>query len=195
VKNTNLDLIEEFSSLSTRDKKEPIDITSKSGKTNQTTQEHSHVQQQMPNTSHPQQERKKSSRLIETIEGQSPHKSKTPKVLLHQTAMTETTSIQQALDGHNAHLWQQAIQVELDSLKQNHTWILSPLPKDRKIVKRKWIFKIKHKVDGNILKYKAKLVTKGFTQLLSIDYGEAFFTCNQNKFYLNSFSFSNLLRL
>jgi hypothetical protein len=48
----------------------------------------------MPNTSHPQQECKKSSQLIETIEGQSPHKIKTPKFLLHQTAMIETTSIQ-----------------------------------------------------------------------------------------------------
>jgi hypothetical protein len=106
--------------------------------------------------------------LIETIEGRSPHKSKTPKFLLHQI------TIQQALDGHNAHFWQQVIQVELDSLKQNHTWILSPLPKDRKLVKSKWIFKIKHKVDGNIFKYKARLVTKGFTQLLGIDYGETF---------------------
>jgi hypothetical protein len=88
--------------------------------------------------------------------------------------MIEPTSIQQALDGHNAHLWQQAIQVELDSLKQNHTWILSPLPKDQKTIKNKWIFKIKHKVNGNILKYKARLVTKGFTQFFGIDYGETF---------------------
>jgi len=41
--------------------------------------------------------------LIETIEGQSPHKNKTPKVLLHQTLMNfKPTSIQQALDGLNA---------------------------------------------------------------------------------------------
>ncbi len=35
-------------------------------------------------------------------------------------------------------------------------------------------FKIKHKANGNIFKYKIRVVAKGFTQLPSIDYGEAF---------------------
>jgi hypothetical protein len=69
VISTNLDLIEEFSSLSIHDQEETVDVTSKSGKIDQIAQEWSHVQKQMPNTSCPQQEGKISSRLIETIEG------------------------------------------------------------------------------------------------------------------------------
>ena len=34
----------------------------------------------------------------------------------------------------------------------------------------KWVFEIKHKADGTIEKYKAQLVTKGYTQSYGITY-------------------------
>jgi hypothetical protein len=51
VNSTNLDLIEELSSLSIHDQEEPVDVISRSGRSDQTTHEWSHAQQQMPNTS------------------------------------------------------------------------------------------------------------------------------------------------
>jgi hypothetical protein len=42
------------------------------------------------------------------------------------------------------------------------------------VVSSKWIFKIKHVVDGSIEKYKARFVARGFSQKEGIDYEETF---------------------
>ena len=57
---------------------------------------------------------------------------------------------------------------------KNYTWILVPLPSDRKPITCKWIFKIKYKVDGSVAKYKAHLVARGFSQIPGVDYGETY---------------------
>jgi len=42
------------------------------------------------------------------------------------------------------------------------------------IVSSRWVYIIKHRVDGNIERYKACLVAGGFTQQEGIDYFETF---------------------
>ena len=51
--------------------------------------------------------------------------------------------------------------------------LVPPYP-SQNLVNCKWVFHIKHKLDGSIERYKAQLVTKGFHQHPSIDYHDTF---------------------
>jgi hypothetical protein len=63
---------------------------------------------------------------------------------------------------------------EKQSIIKNNVWEIVPRPKSKDVVSSKWLFKIKHVVDGSIDKYKAKFVAHGFSQKEGIDYEETF---------------------
>jgi hypothetical protein len=86
----------------------------------------------------------------------------------------EPQIVEKALNGGNAKKWGMAMQEEYDSLVVNNTWSLVPLPKGRKPISCKWVFKIKHGVHGEVERYKARLVARGFTQTFGVDYNETF---------------------
>ena len=64
------------------------------------------------------------------------------------------------------------MQEEMDSLLENKTWELVKLPKGRKCLQNKWIYKIKHEGEEKKKRYKARLVVKGFNQKECIDFNE-----------------------
>ena len=59
---------------------------------------------------------------------------------------------------------------EIKALEDNETWNLTPLPHDKKATGSNWVYKIKHKQDGTIKRYKTHLVAKGYNQQEGIDY-------------------------
>ena len=60
------------------------------------------------------------------------------------------------------------------SLMENDVWLLSELPKGHSAVGGKWHFCMKFGADGEVLRYKARYVAKGFTQKMGRDYHETF---------------------
>ncbi|GJY08159.1 retrotransposon protein, putative, ty1-copia subclass [Tanacetum coccineum] len=70
--------------------------------------------------------------------------------------------------------WLNAMNVEMQSMKDNEVWILVELPPNGKTVGSKWLFKKKTDMDGAVHTYKARLVAKGYTQTPGIDYEETF---------------------
>ncbi len=83
-------------------------------------------------------------------------------------------TMEEVLNNKDAKKWEIAMQEEYDFLVVNNTWSLVPLPKGRKPISCKWVFKIKYGVDGEVECYKAKLVARGFTQTFGVDYNETF---------------------
>ena len=63
---------------------------------------------------------------------------------------------------------------EIESLQKNNVWELEKLPEGRSAVGCKWVFKTKLDAQGNIERYKARLVAQGFTQRYGVDYDETF---------------------
>jgi hypothetical protein len=70
--------------------------------------------------------------------------------------------------------WDEAIQKELESLKKSGTWKLVKRPQGANVVDSKWVLRIKKNAAGEIEKYKARLVARGFTQIYGIDYYETY---------------------
>lgn len=70
--------------------------------------------------------------------------------------------------------WQSAIDEEKKSHEKNGTWTLCKLPKGRKPVSCKWVFRIKRNEDGSVDRYKARLVARGFSQRFGYDYTDTY---------------------
>ncbi|KAJ9546797.1 hypothetical protein OSB04_019340 [Centaurea solstitialis] len=70
--------------------------------------------------------------------------------------------------------WQEAMEAEMQSMYNNQVWELTDLPQHCRAVGRKWVFKKKTDMDGNMHTFKARLVAKGFKQTHGIDYDETF---------------------
>jgi hypothetical protein len=70
--------------------------------------------------------------------------------------------------------WQKAIEAELEQLERLNTWEWADLPKDRSAIGSRWVFDRKKDKQGNIIKYKARLVAQGFSQRPGIDFKATF---------------------
>ena len=63
---------------------------------------------------------------------------------------------------------------ELDALHKTGTWDMVNPPSGKTAIGRKWVYKIKTGSDGTVDRYKARLVSRGFTQEYGTDYEETF---------------------
>jgi len=69
--------------------------------------------------------------------------------------------------------WREAMNDEMNSLLENNTWELTPLPEGRPAVGSKWVYAVKHGQNSDV-KFKARFVAKGYSQQTNIDYHETF---------------------
>ena len=87
----------------------------------------------------------------------------------------DPTSFEEAMRSAHSSKWLEAMEDQMKSMKTNGVWDLETISKRAKTVGYKWVYKTKHDSKGNIERFKARLVVKGFTQREDIDYNETFF--------------------
>ena len=80
----------------------------------------------------------------------------------------EPRNVKDALDNES---WIEATNEEIEQIEKNKTWTLVPRPKDKNVIRTKWVFRNKLNEDGKVSRNKAGLVCKGYTQEEGIDYG------------------------
>ena len=89
----------------------------------------------------------------------------------------EPKTIQEALSGPEAEQWRKSVKEEFDNFIKRGSWKFvkreEAAKKGKKIIGCRWVFKKKHEKDGTI-RYKSRIVSKGFMQVPGVDYTEKF---------------------
>lgn len=72
--------------------------------------------------------------------------------------------------------WQAACESEISSLVEHETWKLVKMPTtgNANLVKGRWVFKVKRNKNGQLDRYKARWVARGFSQVEGVDYDDTY---------------------
>jgi hypothetical protein len=122
---------------------------------------------------------------LKTLEEAEGHKapqgatreSKRPKILSsYLSAMIHIIDSKPTCHGEasSEQVWKHSMTEEYQSILKNDVWDVVPRPEGNSVVTSKWIYKIKHVVDGSIEKYKEIFVARGFSQIEGVDYDKTF---------------------
>jgi hypothetical protein len=87
---------------------------------------------------------------------------------------SEPASLAEALQRPDGDRYLESAIEEVRAHLENGTWKVVRLPRGKRAIGSRWVFKIKRNADGSIERYKGRIVAKGYAQREGIDYTETF---------------------
>lgn len=78
------------------------------------------------------------------------------------------------MEGSHNEKWKSAIKSEMDSVKESGVYELVGSLVGKKVIESKWVFRVKTNEVGDIEKYNARVVAKGFSEVEGIDEDHTF---------------------
>lgn len=90
----------------------------------------------------------------------------------------EPKNVQEALKGECAEQWKEAMDEEMKQLRSKD---FVDKPVGEKILSTKWVFKVKRDQSGQIERFKARLVARGFAQVQGVNFHKTFAPVIQKK--------------
>jgi hypothetical protein len=86
----------------------------------------------------------------------------------------EPRTLAEALTRPDADKYVESAIEEVKAHLDNGTWTVVRLPKGKRAIGSRWVFKIKRNADGSVDRYKGRIVAKGYSQREGVDYTETF---------------------
>ncbi|KAE9282703.1 hypothetical protein PF008_g27586 [Phytophthora fragariae] len=90
------------------------------------------------------------------------------------SVISEPETYEEAMESELFPQWRSAAQAEYDALMKNCTWELVPRQTNMKVLRNRWVFRVKYLANGEVDRFKARVVIKGFMQVYSVDYLEVY---------------------
>ena len=90
--------------------------------------------------------------------------------MLKDAEIDTPNSYKEAMQSADAAEWRKAMQVELAGLQEAGTWDEVDRPHHKNIMKGRWVYARKKDLAGKTIRFKARYVAKGFTQVEGLDY-------------------------
>ena len=90
---------------------------------------------------------------------------------------------EEAMTSNESENWREAGEREYQSLINHDTWDLVPLPRGKKLIGSRMIFRVNYDEHGQIERYKARLVAQGYSQ----EYGKIIYKYFPQSLDVNQF--------